>query len=344
MSDVVLKINDAVSLQRVLTILAPYIKDAVVKEPPRKIWDGKADWLVNPIKVDSFTPLSREEIYDRQALRHPNDLHSSPCEPPPYVSLFGKKCRYLKHERPQNTYCPGAGGPVLCFNPVCPEAGRKKTTLGNAEADYEVDTLLRELSSAGAPLVRKGYLIFTAALKARSVAIVFDFEDFAVIHPLTRRDMTDENEKVVSSFYYYVTKMPEQASAVAYKLIVDSLWILDPHNPDRVYNPAVGTLSQVRLPRSPAVTSASRTGPVRFVYRGEEGQAITVSGTFSNWDPYIYEMIEVSPGYYEAWIPLPPGTYLYNFVRGLREFSDPENHDRSLTPDGRSAARLQVRG
>jgi hypothetical protein len=63
-----LKINDAVSLQKVLKILDPYIKEAVVKEPPKKIWDGKADWLGNPIKVDSFTPLSREEIYDRKTI------------------------------------------------------------------------------------------------------------------------------------------------------------------------------------------------------------------------------------------------------------------------------------
>jgi hypothetical protein len=68
MSDVVLKIDDAVSLQRVLTMLAPYIKGAAVKEPPKKIWNGKADWLDNPIKVDSFTPLSRGEIYDRKTI------------------------------------------------------------------------------------------------------------------------------------------------------------------------------------------------------------------------------------------------------------------------------------
>jgi hypothetical protein len=68
MSDVVLRIDDAISLQSVLKLLAPYIKEAAVKEPPKKIWDGKADWLDNPIKVDSFTPLSREEIYDRKAI------------------------------------------------------------------------------------------------------------------------------------------------------------------------------------------------------------------------------------------------------------------------------------
>jgi hypothetical protein len=69
MSDIVLKINDAVSLQKVLKILDPYIKEAAVKEPPKKIWDGNMDWLGSIVVTEPFTPLTREEIYDRQALR-----------------------------------------------------------------------------------------------------------------------------------------------------------------------------------------------------------------------------------------------------------------------------------
>jgi hypothetical protein len=66
MNEVVLRINDEISLDRVMALLAPYIEKAEIKEPPRKVWAGKAEWLLNPIKLDSFTPLTREEAHARQ--------------------------------------------------------------------------------------------------------------------------------------------------------------------------------------------------------------------------------------------------------------------------------------
>jgi hypothetical protein len=73
MSEVVLSIDDAVGLEEVIKQLSPYIREANIKETtgcirPKKIWDGRADWLDNPIKMDSFTPLKREEIYDRKSI------------------------------------------------------------------------------------------------------------------------------------------------------------------------------------------------------------------------------------------------------------------------------------
>jgi hypothetical protein len=65
MSEVVLWINDEISLDRVASLLAPYIEKAEIKEPPKKIWTGKAEWLDTPIKMDSFSPLTREEAHAR---------------------------------------------------------------------------------------------------------------------------------------------------------------------------------------------------------------------------------------------------------------------------------------
>jgi hypothetical protein len=44
MNEVVLRINDEINLDRVVSLLAPYIEKAEIKEPPRKIWTGKAEW------------------------------------------------------------------------------------------------------------------------------------------------------------------------------------------------------------------------------------------------------------------------------------------------------------
>jgi hypothetical protein len=65
MGEIVLQINDDVSLDRLMALLGPYIKKAKVKEPEGKIWDGKAEWLQNPISVNGFTPLSRDEAHAR---------------------------------------------------------------------------------------------------------------------------------------------------------------------------------------------------------------------------------------------------------------------------------------
>jgi hypothetical protein len=69
MSEIVLQINDDMSFDRVLALLAPYIAKAEIKqanaESMHKIWTGKAEWLATPIKADSFIPLSREETHAR---------------------------------------------------------------------------------------------------------------------------------------------------------------------------------------------------------------------------------------------------------------------------------------
>jgi hypothetical protein len=65
MTEVVLRINDKISLDRIASLLAPYIKKAGIKEPPKKVWTGKAEWLLNPVKMASFSPLTREEAHAR---------------------------------------------------------------------------------------------------------------------------------------------------------------------------------------------------------------------------------------------------------------------------------------
>jgi hypothetical protein len=64
-NEVVLRINDEISFDKVVSLLAPYIEKAEIKEPPGKVWTGKAEWLDHPVKMDSFSPLSREEAHAR---------------------------------------------------------------------------------------------------------------------------------------------------------------------------------------------------------------------------------------------------------------------------------------
>jgi hypothetical protein len=65
MNEVILRINDEINLDRVVSLLAPYIEKVEVKELPGKVWTGKAEWLDNPVKMDFFSPLTREEAHAR---------------------------------------------------------------------------------------------------------------------------------------------------------------------------------------------------------------------------------------------------------------------------------------
>jgi hypothetical protein len=65
MNEIVLRINDEINLDKVVSLLAPYIEKAEIKELPGKVWTGKAEWLLNPVKMVSFSPLTREEAHAR---------------------------------------------------------------------------------------------------------------------------------------------------------------------------------------------------------------------------------------------------------------------------------------
>jgi hypothetical protein len=67
-----------------------------------------------------------------------------------------------------------------------------------------------------------------------------------------------------------------------------------------------------------------------------------LTGTFTNWDPYIYTLTETVPGIYELEIPLPRGTYYYKFVRGITEIIDEGASARVFSSDGQSASVLKV--
>jgi hypothetical protein len=69
MSEVILQLDDTVPFDHIVTLLAPYIKNAEIKqfspESKYKIWDGNMVCLQNPWKIESFAPVKRDEIYDR---------------------------------------------------------------------------------------------------------------------------------------------------------------------------------------------------------------------------------------------------------------------------------------
>lgn len=230
---------------------------------------------------------------------------------------------------------------VLCASVVCaenPSAARDEITA------YTKQQIISKIQHATAPRVEENFLVFTAEKTARFVGIAFDFENFRIIHPFERLQHYEGDETPVDSVLFYVTQYPKELTRISYRLIIDGLWTVDPLNSETVFDPKTNALlSTVSIDSTPApVTEKIANGMVRFVYYGEGGQKIRLGGTFNNWDPFMYTMTEVASGVYQIDLPLPKGTYYYNFYNGTNSLIDAKNPDRVFTGDGKTASLLLV--
>lgn len=211
---------------------------------------------------------------------------------------------------------------------------------GFAKDNYGIQNLITTIQNPQKPVVKGDYIIFTSPSHYRTVGIAFDFEDFEIIHPFEKLVSYDTDNEPISSVLFHILEVPKKMTSVSYKLIINGLWTLDPLNTVTSFNPETNIrLSTVLL--NPAVeeeTEKTVNGGVRFVYEGETGEKIRLAGSFTNWDSFIYELNETSPGFYELTLPLPKGTHYYAYYKGLESFVDKKNPERVYTSDGRPAS------
>jgi len=223
------------------------------------------------------------------------------------------------------------------FSPYAQEFDNTKTAI--------TDELLSKITGLNEPQVINDCIVFTAEHNAHFVGIAFDFENFKQIHPFKLRTLRDIDGNPTDSWYFYILDIPKKAESISYRLIIDGLWTTDPLNPNSEYNRENGIrLSKIDINRNiPPATQIENDNTVHFVYEGESGQQIRVGGSFTNWDSWIYTLSEVKPGFYTLDLPLPEGTYYYNFYSGMKSIIDRTNPDRAYTTDGRVASVLVVK-
>ncbi len=211
--------------------------------------------------------------------------------------------------------------------------------------EYARQNLIMSIDEPCAPVVQDGFIVFTAAENARFVGIAFDYENFRVIHPFQRMAHYESGDEIVGSVLFYIVRYPKQLEQISYRLVIDGLWTTDPLNANTVYDSKTNTvLSTVSIEKLPdPITERLENGYVRFVYYGKTGQNIRLGGTFNNWDSYMYMLKEVKPGLYQIDLPLPPGTYYYNFYNGINAIVDKKNSNRVFSPDGKSASVITVK-
>ncbi len=213
-----------------------------------------------------------------------------------------------------------------------------------SDDNFDVQNLISGIQRAGPPIVKNGYVIFTANKLHRHVGIAFDYENFRTIHSYERLVFYDMDNKPIDSILFFISKLPENKDSLAYRLVIDGLWTIDPLNPTMFFDATTNlNFSLIAIEeKTIQVTKETKSGSVRFVYEGKPGQNIRLAGSFSGWDPYIYQLEETSTGFYELELYLSPGTYYYTYYKGLTPFIDEKNPHRAYTKEGRIASVLYL--
>ncbi len=184
-------------------------------------------------------------------------------------------------------------------------------------------------TEASAPEIWKDYIIFTynPRVSVRAVSAAFKHEDFRQIHTYVR------NAHGIYILYYPI---PEDINQLTYRIIVDGLWMHD-RNSRRTIRDAAGIrLSRIQIPREKTTIQHSPVimeRKARFILREEPGKRVFVAGDFNNWDPFMHQMKEKEPGFYETTLPIRPGRHHYLYIIDGRESTDPLNFSRSYNQD-----------
>jgi len=223
---------------------------------------------------------------------------------------------------------------------------------------YEMVNRLLNIKVPGAPVIQENHVIFTAASSLRRVGVAFAHENFSAIYWFTQLVVPQEPGAIImqpgqkvpdpyidSGLQFYIYKIPDQLRELEYRLVINGLWTIDPANPNSRRDPVSGlSLSYLSLPQRPANNNPLNGLPegLKFTFVGLPGEIVTVAGNFNNWDPFMYELKEISSGVYSITLPLPPGKYQYVFYCRGERFTDPYNSQRIYSRDGKAVSEIII--
>ncbi len=204
-----------------------------------------------------------------------------------------------------------------------------------------VHTKVSNLIHGQGPLFVDRKILFSYENKRyiRRVGIAFGYENYRTVYPFSKNN---------NNIFVYVADVPPGMDYIDYRIIVDGLWINDPENPNSTISREGFRISRLDIPdylKHKAVSPQIGTNrTVRFIYTGQSGQNIYLSGNFNNWDPFMLKMHENSkaPGVYSIAIRIPSGSHYYTFIADGKEMTDPENPNRAIDKSGRRVSLLLV--
>jgi len=139
--------------------------------------------------------------------------------------------------------------------------------------------------------------------------------------------------------------VPAGQDRLAYRIVVDGLWMTDPSNPAVEIDERGVEVSmyqvETELQRS-IVNPDVKAGRATFVYRGTPGTRVSLVGDFNGWDPFAELMTEQTPGEFTATVEVRPGRHYYAYYAGGRKVLDEANGETSVDRDGRRVSTFTV--
>jgi hypothetical protein len=246
-------------------------------------------------------------------------------------------------------------GTLILLLIIIGKAGAQETT--ETAYSYELAEHLLTLTRPAAPEVFDGQVIFTLPSKYRRAGVAFAHENWTTIHRFRKLELPIEDtapfadNRTPRPFYhdsgimFTVYTPPPGIELLEYRFIADGLWIADPLNRESRLDTASGVQnSLVSLDPVPVTRTGNEAsdGRVHFRYRTEPGDTVYLAGSFNNWDPFMYEMDEETPGNYSLALGLPSGTHHYVFFRQGEFRHDLTNPERVYLVDGRTASVMVV--
>jgi len=234
--------------------------------------------------------------------------------------------------------------------------------IGNLEAvdtgSYQFIDYLRSLSGPGTPEIYEDAVVFTSPSSHKRLGISFAHEGYARVHWFKQLVIPRDNTELLvkgkinpkldpnkdSGIMFHCEPIPETLKNMDYRLIINGLWTTDPANPLSVTGASGIAESRVPLPeKSRNFQYAAPPGTYRFNYKGPPGESVTLGGSFNNWDPFMYELRETSPGFYTLTLPLPAGVFQYVFFHRGEQIPDPANPRIRYTREGLMVSEAEIR-
>jgi hypothetical protein len=222
----------------------------------------------------------------------------------------------------------------------------------SAASPAAIDVAVRTIRTMQAPALVGDTLILTyrSPVRARFVGVRFYHELGSVLH------VYSVNEQGVFVLDY---PLPAGLDRIAYRIVVDGLWMTDPSNPVVETNGEGVEVSVFRMETEPQrnivnpAVKADRTVAVEggtpvyratFLYRGTPGARVSLVGDFNGWDPFDPDglMTEVGSGVFSVTIEVRPGRHYYAYFAGGRKVLDEANSETGIDPDGRRVSAFTV--
>lgn len=197
------------------------------------------------------------------------------------------------------------------------------------------------MTEAEAPRFVDGVVVFSyePSRPVRYVVALFEHEDYAIQHVFER----NPNGILVLAY-----DPPQEIQDLRYRLVVDGLTMPDPNNPVTTRSATEERLSVFRIPDRPTPRFDSPQilpdGRVEFTYQGIPGQRVFLSGSFTNWNPFLHRMEEVESGLYRAVMRVRAGTHYYQFLVDNQRIPDPRNPMPVLRLRGREVSQFEHPG